>query len=37
MRRQHDRDALVVEVVQQVQDVVSGRDVDAARRLIQQE
>ena len=35
--RQHDRDALVVQRVQQVQDVVPRLHVDAGRRLVQQE
>ena len=37
VRRQHDRDALVVQRVQQVQDVVSRLHIDAGRRLVQQE
>jgi hypothetical protein len=36
VRRQHDRDPFVVELVEQVQDIVPRRDVDPGRRLIKQ-
>src|SRR5581483_10160366 len=37
VRRHDDRDVLVVELVQQVQDIVAGLDVHAGRRLVQEE
>ena len=37
VRREDDREAEVVQVVEQVEDVVAGADVDARRRLVHQQ